>query len=837
LENWKIRSKESLFAGHKDLISISKFNSKVSLCEVHFSDSPHGGYTYRMPKNYEQLIPGIRVRVPFGPRLRVGFLTSTFQGHNQPNYKDISEALDVTPLFSTNMLKLTLWISEYYLCYWGEVLAASIPAGLKQNNRVKYQFTKLGLSQGWVGKSNDEAAQLWKLVATAAVTLKQIRKCIPKGEKLLGEFQDRGWIEAVQYSDNKQLYRLENLWEWTGEIDFDIALESLSANATKIRKAVEILSQSNGSLKGADLLRMGEGLNAQLRSLVKRKWVSLKKIPRDLDGISQEGISETGAEVATLTELQLKLVNEVINACLNNSSKVFLLHGVTGSGKTLVYLEVVERVIKSGKNVIVLIPEISLTPQLTGRFRRRFGDAVVLTHSRMSIAQRRDIWYAVKSGRVKVVIGPRSAIFSPMQNIGLILVDEEHDESFKQSSPAPRYNGRDTAIYRAHLEGAVTLIGSATPDVSSYFNASKGKYQLLEMQQRYLGAKLPEVEIAQWGVGKEGRIFSPALKDKIKDRLNLKEQIIILVNRRGFSSCIRCPECGSVAECPNCDIMLRYHTVGNKLECHYCGHMERAFDKCPNCRGIRLRYNGIGTQRVEKELAHYFPMSRIARMDLDTTKGAGSHQEILSSFGKGEYDILLGTKMVAKGHDFPNVTLVGIIAADMEWLRPDFRATEKAFRLLVQASGRAGRRKEGEVVIQSWQPTNEILEWVRGHNYFQMYKSEMRVRKQLAYPPFGRLIIITFTGENRDRVRETAKSFSTEISVSLPQRIILGPAPPPIERLENMFRQRILIKLPYQSNDRITAEKKKIWEMICAYNKQYAKWNIRLSIDVDPVEL
>jgi len=327
------------------------------------------------------------------------------------------------------------------------------------------------------------------------------------------------------------------------------------------------------------------------------------------------------------------------------------------------------------------------------------------------------------------------------------------------------------------------------------------------------------------------------LKEKIQDRLALNEQVILLVNRRGFSSCIRCPDCGTVAECPNCDIMLRYHKVGKKLECHYCGYIEKVFDRCPKCQGQRMRYNGIGTQRVEKELAHIFPEAKIARMDFDTTKGQGAHQNILSCFANREFNVLLGTKMVAKGHDFPDVTLVGILAADMEWLRPDFRAVEKAFRLLVQASGRAGRLKKGEVVIQTWQPSKEVLGWVKNHNYAQMYHSELKSRQQLSYPPFGRLIMLIFSGDNRERVREIAKSFNTEIRSQLTHRKILGPAPPPIEKLENMYRQRIMIKMPAHFNLAARREKNLIWEMVCAYNKQYAKWKIRVSVDVDPVEL
>jgi len=812
-------------------------HNTIQLCEVHFPDAPYGGFTYRILAGLNIAQPGVRVRVPFGHYFRVGFLTQCYDGHDDEKYKDIIQVVDEVPILSKDLLDLTRWMAEYYLCDWGEALAAAVPAGLKPRNVIYYRLSKTGLDEKWLGEGDTVTALLWQALFRKPISSIQIRRKYRNSEAILREFQKHNWIEVVERELQRPVMRLETHWEWTGSIDYNEAFDKLPKNAHKMRKAVDLLAENNGVLIGTWLRKNVKGLNISLKALVRREWVKVKFVPRDFHNATQLGMIETATGSAELTQAQEQIVRQLDHALHEKHGKPFLLHGVTSSGKTMVYLEAVDLALKMGKDAVMMAPEISLTPQLTGRFHRRFGNLVALTHSRMTPVERRDIWQRVRSGQARVVIGPRSAVFAPVNKLGLIIIDEEHDDSYKQTDPNPRYNGRDTAIYRAKLCGAVALIGSATPDVSSYHNAMTGRYSLLELPERYKGTKLPPVWVTQWGIGKEGTLFSRKLLSYIERRLQKNEQTILLINRRGFSTNIRCPDCGTVAECPNCDITLRYHRDGLKLECHYCGHSEPAYDLCPKCRSQRLRYSGIGTQRVERELQRHFPDVKVARMDLDTTRTKGAHQEILERFAKREFDILLGTKMVAKGHDFPGVTLVGVLAADMEWLRPDFRAAERAFRLLVQASGRAGRDSDGEVVIQSWNPTENLLRWVQQHDYRALYNSEIKSRERLSYPPFGRLIAVTVGGTDQDKVIEAAIVLRDLLVNSLQRGTILGPAPPLIERIENMFRRRILIKLPSRVDLAVKSDKQRLREVVEEIRKRYKKHNLFIVKDVDPAEV
>ncbi|HHE46808.1 MAG TPA: primosomal protein N', partial [Bacteroidetes bacterium] len=512
-----------------------------------------------------------------------------------------------------------------------------------------------------------------------------------------------------------------------------------------------------------------------------------------------------------------------------------LLHGVTGSGKTLVYLEAIAEALALGRGVIVMVPEISLTPQLTGRMRRRFGEDVLVSHSGLSQIERRDVWRMIEKGKARIVVGPRSVVFAPVRDLGLIVIDEEHDDSYKQSEPAPRYHGRDAALYRAYRCGATVLMGSATPDVCSYKNAGEGRYHLLELRERYGDGALPDVWVVKWGIDAKGRGISPRLEKSLRQCLARDEQAIILVNRRAFSTVIRCPDCGEVATCPNCDITLRYHRVGQKLVCHYCGYVQRVIDTCPKCHGHRLSYGGMGTQRLQRELELLLPDARVGRMDVDTTHGRGAHQEILARFARHDFDILIGTQMVAKGHDFPRVTLVGVLSADLEWLRPDFRAMEKAYRLLTQASGRTGRAGAGEVVIQAWDPTHPMLRWVQEHNYRKLFNEEIHFRNELRYPPYSDLISILVRGSERENVGKAALSLREALIGENLNCEILGPAPPPIERIENLYRKKLLLKLPRRKRVAARNVKARLQDAIRKVERNYK--DIKIIADVDPAEI
>ncbi len=809
----------------------------VMLAEVQFSDPPTGSYTYRVPDKLELTEVGIRVEVPFGHRSRVGFLTGLHIGANDHRYRDVISPVDRLSLIPPDVLELTRWMAEYYLCDWGEALATAVPKGLKPHGQVRYRLSEAAQAEPLISEEVGPAADLWRALAREPLTAKQIRRRFPNGSLLLEKFRRRGWLEAVEVEPRRSVESWTYAWRWTDSLGFSEALAQLPKNARRMRRAVELLAERNGVITQPELTVAEVGLGPAMRSLMKRGWVTHERVLRDHRSELQQGLEETASGEPELSQSQVTLVEEVRRAMKAGGFKPFLLHGVTGSGKTLVYLEVIAEALSAGRGAIVMVPEISLTPQLVGRVRRRFGETAVVTHSRLSDAERRNVWSLVRSGRARVVVGPRSVVFSPVRRLGLIIVDEEQDDSYKQADPAPRYHGRDAALYRASRCGATVLLGSATPDVGSYFNAEADRYQLLELPERHGGVKLPDVWVVKWGVGREGSLFNPKLHSRIADRLERGQQVILLVNRRGFSTFIRCPDCGDVARCPNCDITLRYHRVGLKMECHYCGFSQDAFDLCPKCRGHRLRYGGIGTQRVQRELELHFPSARIERMDLDTTRRQGAYQEILTRFARREFDILLGTQMVAKGHDFPGVTLVGILAADYEWLRPDFRTVERAFRLLLQASGRTGRTGGGEVVIQAWEPTHPLLRWVQKHDYHELYRAETASRQRLNYPPFGRLVTVLVRGAEREDVEAASTALKERIEGQLARGVVLGPAPPPIERLEGQIRRRLLIKLPARLDRAARNDKVMLRRAVRELERRFARANIRFVLDVDPVEI
>jgi primosomal protein N' (replication factor Y) len=494
---------------------------------------------------------------------------------------------------------------------------------------------------------------------------------------------------------------------------------------------------------------------------------------------------------------------------------VFLLHGVTGSGKTLVYIELLRRVVlERDRTAIVLVPEIALTPQTVDRFRAVFGDRIAVLHSALSDGERYDEWLALREGRKRIAVGARSAVFAPLENLGAIVVDEEHEGTYKQGEN-PRYHAREVAIMRAANDGAVVVLGSATPSLESWVNATSGKYRLLALPERVGAAALPKVEVIdrrepgkKKDTGTSSRdaagwlrlVVSEELEEAIGDRLAKTEQTILLLNRRGYAAFIQCAQCGDVATCPNCSISLTYHRAPERLVCHYCQHTEAQRTQCPRCRGLLLRQRGLGTQQVERLLADRFPTARIARMDVDTTSRKWAHTEILDRVGKGEVDILLGTQMIAKGLDFPNVTLVGVVDADVGINLPDFRASERCFQLLSQVAGRAGRGpKGGRVLIQTRVPQHHAVRCAVDHDYKRFVEQELAGRKTPAYPPNVRLANIVFSGMTEGATAQLATSATTWLHALLRKRpmpglTVVGPAPCPIERIKNRWRWHVLVK-------------------------------------------
>jgi primosomal protein N' (replication factor Y) len=535
-------------------------------------------------------------------------------------------------------------------------------------------------------------------------------------------------------------------------------------------------------------------------------------------------------EKVTLNDDQKKVVNQVKNSF--NKSETFLLYGVTGSGKTEVYMELVDEVIRQGKQAIILVPEISLTPQMVSRFKNRFDNKVAILHSGLSDGEKYDEWRKIERNEVSIAIGARSAIFAPFNNIGIIVIDEEHATTYKQENH-PRYNTIDIAIWRSNYHHAPVLLGSATPSLESFARAQKGVYKLLEMPNRINNKSLPKIDIIDMKeeVKKGNRHFSSLLFDKINDKLKKNEQVILLLNRRGYSPIISCRNCGYTAKCPNCDISLTYHKYSNTLRCHYCGYGNKMLDTCPSCHGKDITTLGMGTEKIEEELNKLFPSSKVIRMDIDTTTKKGSHAKILDDFRQGKYNILLGTQMIAKGLDFPNVTLVGVLNGDTSLNIPDFRSGERTFQLLSQVAGRAGRKDlEGEVVIQTYNPEHYSIECTKHHDYVGFYNQEMLIRKKLKYPPYFFITLVRILSKDYNLGIEESKKVSDYLKNKIGDKsIILGPSTANLYKVNNIYRFQCIIKYKEQGDISIALK-----ELIDHYRNNP---KINIEVDIDPIKI
>lgn len=527
-----------------------------------------------------------------------------------------------------------------------------------------------------------------------------------------------------------------------------------------------------------------------------------------------------------LTEDQMKVVNEVL---LNKGYCPYLLYGVTGSGKTEVYMELIEDALNRGKTSIVLVPEISLTPQMVLRFQKRFGDNIAAIHSALSDGEKYDEWRRIVKGEAKIVIGARSAIFAPLKNIGMIIIDEEHSDSYKQDDSNPRYSAKDVALIRAKYHDCPLIMGSATPSLEAFARAKKGVFKLLELPNRINGKELPKINIIDMNeiIKKTKGHFSEELLAAISLRLKKKEQVILLLNRRGYSSFVTCKNCGYTFKCPNCDITLTYHKSSRTLRCHYCGYGTKVYDTCPNCHEKSINDLGVGTERIEEELGKLFPESRILRMDFDTTSSKGMHEKMITAFKNQEYDILLGTQIVSKGLDFDNVTLVGVINADTSLNIPDFRSSETTFSLLAQVAGRAGRStKEGEVIIQTFNPDHYAIQYTKKHDYLGFYNKEMFIRRELKYPPFYYICYLKISGKDSDYIYGEVNKIKKVLENKLENTIILGPSPCTIFKLNNIYRYGIILK--YKKEDNL----REVLDKIIDHYKDNSK--LKLDINFNP---
>lgn len=609
------------------------------------------------------------------------------------------------------------------------------------------------------------------------------------------------------------------------EILADIELKKIKSE--KQIKALNFLIDNNGSFV-SDIEMFTDVSRAVIKTLEKNEYVEIIEKQIERNPLLNKQIEKT--EKLKLNDEQEYALQEVNKYIQNNEFKEFLLYGVTGSGKTEVYLQLIEEVLKKGKSAIMLVPEISLTPQTVNRFISRFGNEEIgILHSKLSVGERYDQWQKINNGQAKIIIGARSAIFAPVKNLGLIIIDEEHDSSYKSDS-TPRYNAKDIAKYMAKQNNAPIVLGSATPDTTSYYKAEKGIIEILELTKRANSAELPSIEIVDLReeLAKGNRsIISTALYTEIEKNLKENKQTILFLNRRGYSTFVMCRDCGYIAKCKNCNITLTYHSKENKLKCHYCGYEQSNIKICPDCNSKNVKYFGTGTQKLEEEIQKIFPTATTIRMDVDTTTKKNSIEEILNRFKNENIDILIGTQMVVKGHHFPNVTLVGVIAADSSLYLEDYRASERTFQLLTQVAGRAGREKnKGKVIIQTYNPDNFCIECSKEQDYEKFYNTEIMLRKQLKYPPFCDIIVIGISGTNENEVKNVSNLIYSNISKQYKNNFsIYKPLPAPIDRIKNKFRWRIIMKCKLDNN---------IIDVVNSSLSNIKSKNTRISIDVNP---
>lgn len=808
-------------------------------------------FTYTIPERFlDEVVPGVRVLCPFGPRKTTGFVVGRTDQTDIEKLKEIEEVLDPVPLFTPQVLELARWIADYYICGWGEVLKAALPAGIHLDSERAVRLVHGDpdmLSQTLESRAPRQADIVQRLAVQNPMRLSALTRAM--GKNIYGplkQLRERGYVKMeLELPEPKVRAKYETLVYLSDNHSADEIGELISRLQDKAPKQASVLSlmlsATGAEMTRPEVCRHAGAKSTVVNALVERGYLRLEQ--REVIREYYSELSIAPPPKLTLNPDQQTALDSLKSALDTGAFDTFLLHGVTGSGKTQVYIEAIYHTLQKGKTAIVLVPEIALTPQTVRRFRAHFDDKVAVFHSRMSPGERYDSWRKTWEGRHKIVIGPRSAIFSPLKHIGLIIVDEEHEHSYKQTDLTPRYNGRDIAVVRAQVEKAVVVLGSATPAVESYFNASIQKYKFLKMPNRIDDVPMPRVEIVDMKrepkiIGrKEPIIFSRRLREKMDEKLSRGEQIILFLNRRGFATMFKCHDCGYLAKCPHCDISMTYHLRGHLLKCHYCGYTRRSPEVCPECQGRDVMLRGMGTQRVEEELNMLFPGVEALRMDLDTTKGRMAHDRVLSKFGSGTFQILLGTQMVAKGLDFPNVTLVGVINADTELLLPDFRSAERTFQLLTQVAGRAGRKaKLGEVVIQTYTPDHYSLQYARTHDYENFFRAELFDRKGLMYPPYSRVINVLFKGPDEKRVETVARQVGELIPPSSQYRM-LGPTVAQLAKLQNNYRWQLLLMSDKQNDAGGREMKQVLRQALQDFKKKHRSTKVQIAIDVDPVSI
>ncbi|MCW9707633.1 replication restart helicase PriA [Fodinibius salsisoli] len=806
--------------------------------DIVFPTAVRQPFTYQLPEEFvSSAAVGKRVWVPLQKHKAIGFIVHLHDQTPSFNTRPVEKVLDEEPVLSKELLRLTQWIYRFYYCGWGEAIQAALPVGLNFYAEKKLRSSVESLPD-YLEEQEREIVQ--EIQAKGSYLEKEANK--RWGDQAIKRLKGQKLLEVWEEPAVKMDPSTENVWRWSGDQSKEEATELVNCyledgkeykwiQALKLLTELE-LPDFQRELTDYDLLEY-----YTLNRIAEEGLIEAEEVESNNLSLKHE---HDPTQLKTLNKEQEEAFSAIEKAIDEQEFASFLLHGITGSGKTEVYIHALKKVLEQGKGGLVLVPEIGLTPQIVKRFYMIFGDDIAVLHSRLTNRERYDAWRALQQGEKRIAIGARSAVFAPVQNLGLIVVDEEHDSSYKQKDPAPRYHGRDVAIMRAHINDAVTVMGSATPSMVSLYGAKNGKSKLLSLKERPFEATLPKVEVLdlkQYRSAMRGPIAVP-LFQAIEKALEHDEQAILLYNRRGYSSYLQCGHCGEIPECPNCSVSLTFHKSKKQLRCHYCGYSEREPQKCKECGHNAVAPKGSGTQQLEESISDLFPDAKTLRMDYDTTSGKDAHAQILKSFGRKEADILVGTQIVGKGLDFPDVTVVGVIDADTELAFPSFRSGERMYQLLSQVAGRSGRAgKEGSVFFQTWQPDHPAIQTAKDHHFEAFAEQELAQRKMLQYPPYSRIIRFIFKGKREERVYKVATTFTESLmNVLGSPGPILGPSPAPIARMQNYYRWESFVKIKpangagaiEQLIDRTFEQYKKV--------KPNKSSSVRINVNVDALE-
>lgn len=833
-------------------------------------------YTYAVPEELVAAVrPGLRVEVEFGGAKRYAGLVSKLHHETPPHkFKTILSVIDEEPILNERTLQFWQWLSEYYCCSLGEVMEAALPANLKLASERRLVLSPL-YDGNITGLTDKEYLITEALSIQETITIDDVRKILDQKSiyHIIKSLLDKKVIYLYEEMEEKyapkkvacvrfaEPYRSDSR-QLAGAFDLVAkAQRQTEALMAFIQLAREHPAKDGGLLR-SEVYKKASVDSSVLNSMAKKGIFELYE--REVSRIG--GYEDEVTEADELSSQQSKALDEIRTHFTRKNT--VLLHGVTGSGKTRVYLELMQEALARGEQVLYLLPEVALTTQIISRLQKTLGDAVVVYHHRITNNERVEVWNKVRqfdNGQLAVsslvnqsgsqtleaapdrplhtaelpacIVGARSGLFLPFEKLGLVIVDEEHDTSYKQADPAPRYHGRDAAIYLAHLHGAKVLLGTATPSLESYHNAKSGKYGLVEMTERFGGIQMPEIVVVDARQElKERKMqshFTSVLLEELKTALAKGEQAILFQNRRGYSPTLRCNTCGWHAECINCDVSLTYHKFRNNLQCHYCGYQQELAKTCPACGSHELNLQGFGTEKIEDELKIYLPDANIGRMDYDAVRTKDAHARIINDFEERRIDVLVGTQMVTKGLDFENVSVVGVVSADQLLQFPDFRSGERGFQLIVQVAGRAGRRgKRGKVIVQAMNPAHPVIREVIDNDFQGFYEREIMERKAFEYPPFSRLINITLKHKKPDVLNRGAKIFTQVLKAKLGKRL-LGPTVPPVGRVREYYLLDILIKM--ERNPAVwKATKDLIWEATRVMQQEEGFSTVRVNVDVDP---